>query len=405
MRFSRTTLVSLVALIMLVGGLATLGVLRDPNAPVGPSTYSRSAIGHAGLLKLLQMRGIRAEASQGASRDKVRRGGLLVLAEPDRLPDPAELRLLLSAPRVLLVLPKWAGFADSAIPGWIRAAARLPMIVPIGVLQDSFFQNGNASTLTMFDLQRPLVLAHNALGVAPVLKPGVQLYRGTLLDSVVDSPSGILVGQRLHSGTTLYVLTDPDVISNHGLAAGNAPFALALIDRARAGGPVVFDETIHGFRTVPRNKLLSIFSRPFAAVTFSALMAAGLLAWADGRRFGAPWPGPGGVPAGQLMLIGTIAGLLDRGGHQASVLARYVRGTVTDVGASLQRSRAESAARIAEAESRRGTSIRSADLLQQAAAMETARRVTPENLSALALRAYAWKQEMMHGFAGHPRDL
>jgi hypothetical protein len=405
MRFSRITLVSVVSLIALVAALSTLGVLRDPNEPVGPNSYSRSAIGYAGLLKLLQMRGIRAEASQGASREKTRHGGVLVLAEPDRLPDPSELRLLLSAPRVLLILPKWAGIADSDIPGWIGAASRLPMIVPIGVLQDAFSRTAGTYTYTMTNAERPPAWAHNALGAALVFKSGVQVYQGTLFDSVVDSPSGILVGQHVHAGTTLYVLTDPDAISNHGLAAGNAAFALALIDRARAGGPVIFDETIHGFRTVPRNKLLSIFSRPFAAVTFSALMAAGLLAWADGKRFGAPLPRPGGVPAGQLVLIGTVAGLLDRGGHQASVLARYVRGMVADVAAGLQRTRADGPARIAEAESRRGASIRSADLLQEAAAIETTRRPEQKNMSALAMRAYAWKQEMVHGFAEYPRDV
>jgi hypothetical protein len=401
MRVSRATLVSLVSLIVLVAALAALGVLRDPNEPVGPGVYSRSAIGHAGLLKLLRMRGIKAEASEGASRDKVRHGGLLVLAEPDRLPDPAELRLLLSAPRVLLVLPKWAGVADSDIPGWIGAASRLPMMAPVGVLQDAFAHGA----VNVANVEVPVGWAHNALGVAPVFPSGVQLYRGTLLDRVVDGPAGVLVGQRVHGGATIYVLSDPDAISNHGLAAGNAAFALALIDRARAGGPVVFDETIHGFRTVPRNKLLSIFTRPFAAVTFCALLAAGLLAWADGKRFGAKLPRPGGVPSGQLVLVGTIAGLLDRGGHHASVLARYVRGTVTDVGASLQSSRADGVARIAEAESRRGVSIRSAALLQAAAAMQTVRRPAGEELSALALRAYAWKQEMMHGSAGHPRDV
>jgi hypothetical protein len=403
MRFSRSALISLVALVVLVAGLAALGVLRDPNQPVGPGVYSRSAIGHAGLLKLLRMRGIPAEASEGASRDKVRHGGVLVLAEPSPLLDKTELRLLLSAPRVLLVLPKWAGVPDADIPGWISAASRLPMLAPNGVLQDAFAHGDRIYNVT--NVEGPLAWAHNALGPAPVLKSTAQLYQGTVLDSVVDGPSGALVGQHVHGGTTLYLLTDPDVISNHGLAEGNAAFALALIDRARAGGPVVFDETIHGFRTVPRTKLLSIFSRPFAAVTFCALVAAGLLAWADGKRFGAPLPRPGGMPAGQLVLIATVAGLLDRGGHQASVLARYVRGTVADVGTDLQRSRADGAARIAEAESRRGVSIRSADMLREAASVENARRPGQETLSALALRAYAWKQEMVHGIAGHPRGL
>jgi len=388
MRVSNAPIISLAALVALVAALAWLGVLRSPDATVGPSTYSRSAIGHAGLLKLLQLRGIQAEPSQGASLAKSRHGGLLVLAEPDQLTDPTELRLLLSAPRVLLILPKWTGIADSATPGWLGAASRLPMMSPISVLRDAFPRNFGQRGLQLGD--PPLTWPHNALGPTPTFDTPAQLLTGTSLDSVVEGPLGILVGEQQGHANIIYVLTDPDVVSNHGLAHGNAAFALALIDRARAGGPVIFDETIHGFRTIPRNTFLAIFSRPFAAATFAALVAIGLLAWSDGKRFGAPLPRPGGLPAGQLVLISTIAGLLDRGGHQKTVLARYVRGTITDVAATLQRTR------IAEAEKRRSVTIRSADLLQDAATLETARRPPPAALAALALRAHAWKQEMLH---------
>jgi hypothetical protein len=401
-------LVSLAALAVLVATLAWFGVLGGAGAPVGPGVYSRSAIGHAGILKILQMRGVRAEPSQGASLAKIRHGGLLVLAEPDQLTDPAELRLLLSAPRVLLVLPKWTGIADSDVPGWIAAASRLPAMAPISILQDAFPRNFGARGLR--NVEFPLVWPHNALGPTPSFDTPVQLVTGPSFDSIVEGPAGILVGERQRPGNIVYILSDPDVISNHGLAHGNAAFAMALIDRARAGGPVIFDETIHGFRTVPRNKLLAIFSRPFAAATFAALVSVGLLAWSDGKRFGAPLPRPGGMPAGQLVLISTIAGLLDSLGHQKSVLARYVRGTIADVAATLQRTRSErpispSAARLAEAEQRRAVSIRSADLLQEAAAIENARRPARHAFASLATRAYAWKQEMLHGSARHPRDV
>ncbi len=404
MRASNAPLVSLTAVVVLVAGLAWFGVLRSPNAPTGPSVYSRSAIGHAGIVRLLNMRGTQAEPSQGASLAKTRHAGLLVVAEPGQLIDPAELRLLLSAPRVLLVLPKWTGLADSDMPGWLAAASRLPMLSPISVLQDAFPRNFFGAP-GLKNVEPPLTWPQNALGPAPSFESPVQLLTGTSLDSVVRGPAGILVGERQRPNNIVYVLTDPDVISNHGLAHGNAAFALALIDRARAGGPVIFDETIHGFRTIPRNKFLAIFSRPFAAATFAALVSIGLLAWSDAKRFGAPLPRPGGIPAGQLVLISTIAGLLDRGGHQKTVLARYIRGAVADVAATLQRTRIDVAARLAETEQRRAVSIRSADLLRDAAAIETTRRPTQEALAALALRAYAWKQEMMHGSAGHPRDV
>jgi hypothetical protein len=403
MTISRAPLISLAVLAVLVAALAGFGLLRSPNEPTGPTTYSRSAIGHAGIMKLLQLHGVPAEASQGASREKLRHGGLLVLAEPDQLTDPSEMRRLLGVPRVLLVLPKWAGLPDSDMPGWIAAASRLPLAAPISVLQDAFPRN--FGTRGLQNVEAPPNWPRNALGAPPHFDSSVQLLTGTSFDAVVEGPSGLLVGQLLHGKTTIYLLTDPDIISNHGLAEGNAAFALALIDRARAGGPVIFDETIHGFRTVPQNRLFAIFSRPFAAVTFCALAAAALLAWADGARFGAPLPRPGGLPAGQMALIGAIAGLLDQGGHQKTVLARYVRGAVADVSATLQRDRIEGFARLAEAETRRGATIRAADILQEAASIETTSRPPAAAMAALALRAHAWKQEMLHGPAAHPRKI
>jgi len=403
MRLSRMPFVSLAALAILVAALAGLGLLRSPNEPTCPSAYSRSAIGHKAMLELLRLHGVHATISQGASRAKLRAGGLLILAEPNPLIDPNELRLLLTAPRVLLVLPKWAGIADSDMPGWIEAATRLPMSAPISVLQDAFPRNFGTRGIT--NAQGKLIWPHNALGLTPRFDAAAQLLTGNTLDAVVGGSAGLLVGEKRGATNTIYVLTDPDIISNHGLAAGNAAFALALFDRARAGGPVVFDETIHGFRTVPKNTFLAIFSRPFAAVTFAAMAAAGLLAWADGKRFGTPLPRPGGAPAGQLALIGAMAGLLDRGGHQKTVLARYVRGVVTDVSATLQRTRTDAPARLAEAETRRGVGIRAADILQQAAAIENTPRPAAASMAALALRAHAWKQEMVHGPAGYPRDI
>jgi hypothetical protein len=49
MKMSNPPVVSLVALVALVAALAWFGILRSPDATVGPSVYSRSAIGHAGL--------------------------------------------------------------------------------------------------------------------------------------------------------------------------------------------------------------------------------------------------------------------------------------------------------------------------------------------------------------------
>src|SRR5215467_4977894 len=49
---------------------------------VGPSTFSRSAIGHAGFAETLRALGFTVVKSQYNSRAKLGDGGLLVIAEP-----------------------------------------------------------------------------------------------------------------------------------------------------------------------------------------------------------------------------------------------------------------------------------------------------------------------------------
>jgi hypothetical protein len=94
----------------------------------GPSAYSRSAIGHAGLLRLLRKLDIRATPSQADSPLKANQGGVVVIAEPRA--DAAGLartRALLGTVDLLLVLPKRAGHAAArrGRAGWARSRCGL----------------------------------------------------------------------------------------------------------------------------------------------------------------------------------------------------------------------------------------------------------------------------------------
>src|SRR5262249_21239120 len=85
--FSPRTLVIIIA----VGVLAFVGMLYlqlfgdagDPDYEVGPSTYSRSAIGHKALLETLRQLDIPVLISRFKSAEKATDGSLLVLAEPN----------------------------------------------------------------------------------------------------------------------------------------------------------------------------------------------------------------------------------------------------------------------------------------------------------------------------------
>src|SRR5262245_9507934 len=87
----------------LMGG----GELTGPTS-VGPSTYSRSTIGHAGFADMLQRLNIPVVKSRYNSADRAGGGSVTVLAEPQvvrQIDD--ETRTLLGANTLLLVLPKW----------------------------------------------------------------------------------------------------------------------------------------------------------------------------------------------------------------------------------------------------------------------------------------------------------
>jgi hypothetical protein len=391
---------AMVILALVAAGVAALSITLylalsgTQDVTVGPSTYSNSAIGHDGLLALLKARGIEASASRGASLAKTRHGGVLVLAEPDFTADGKEmLRLLLGARNVLLVLPKWGGPADRDRPGWMALAQLLPDSLPQTVLDDAQL----AATVTR--AAHEVAFPANALGVAPHLADPPQLLQAGLPEPVVFGPDGVLVAHWRRGTRELTVLADPDVIANHGLASGNAAFALALIERARHGGPVVFDETIHGFTAAPDGRLTLVFAKPFLAATLDAVLACALLVWAGGRRFGTTLTRPAPFRPGKLALIDNITALLLDAGQQGALLQRYVAATIEDVATRLHAPEAASGpartAWLAGMEQIRGVTHGAAALTARADAAVRA----PARHFAIAEDIFHWKQEMLHGAA------
>ena len=361
----------------------------------GPSTYSRSAIGHDGLLALLQAEGIDASASRGASVEKTRHGGLLVLAEPEfGATSKAMLLRLLVARNVLLVLPKWGGPADQDRRGWLALATALPESLPQSVLDDADLE----ASLIRPDHAAPITV--NWLGVGVHLANPSQLISAPGLEPLVAGLDGVLVAHRAVRGRELTVLADPDAIANHGLADGNAAFALALINRARHGGPVVFDETIHGFTAAPSGRLRLLFARPFLAATLNAVLACVMLAWAGAVPFGARLAPPARFRPGKLALIDNITALLLGAGQATDLLRRYVAATIEDVAGRLHAPENARGDWLARVQAQRG-------MRRDAAAIEAEARAVPRDQAAqfaVAEAIYHWKQEMLHGSAGIKPD-
>jgi hypothetical protein len=398
--FPRRLLVAWIAAASLALALTFVLLLRGESpASVGASTFSRSAVGHAGIAEILRRRQDDVVIGKGDSLHRAGAGGLLVLAEPYRslLADDGQ-QALLRAPRVLLVLPKWLCAARADESGWIGSATPVVASVPEAIL---------ALGVPGGRVVRPageVAWSRNDIGAVPHLTAPVQLVQSDALTPMVGNADGMLLGELDQDARRLWVLADPDVLSNHGLGDGNAAFAVGVLERLSAGGPVVFDETIHGFTAVPESPLALLERRPFAAIAVQAAIALGLLMWAAGPRFGAPETAPAPLKAGKRDLVRNVAQLFRAAGYRNVLVRRYVEETVRDVAFRLHApGHLSEAARLGwlqRAGAARRVSIDCAMVSARATRLTAARRQAPAELFGLAREIWAWKQEMLHGTGG-----
>ena len=370
----------------------------------GASTFSRSAIGHAGIFDVLQRLDIPVIKSLSNSMEKVGAGDVLVLAEPRASFRQDDLISKLKAERVLLVLPKWVGLPSDRHPGWVREVRGRGTTDPSSVVSLV------ASRMEVVREDGPVLWTTNELDLRPdVVKP-TQLMRGTGLRPVIAGDKGMLVGELVERNRRVLVLSDPDVIANHGLARqGNAALAVALVKRLRgANGTVVFDETIHGYTAPAENPFALLFRFPFVIATVQGLIAVGLLLWATLGRFGAPQSAPPPLSAGRAGLLQNMAKLIEFTGHQQVMIRRYVEETLRHVARQLHAPRALAGdalvAWLKRVGGARGVSVDCGSLLQQARELGAAGRRDQASLVRLARETHRWQGEMLDGRTRHPRD-
>jgi hypothetical protein len=374
------------------------------NDTVGPSTFSRSAIGYAGLADVLQRLDIPVVKSRYDSLGKLNPGSVLVIAEP--LPGAKTeetMRTLLKADTILLVLPKWTGQPSKQKSGWLGEASAWP------TSDVNWALHLVAPQADLLEVDQA-VWTTNVLNLAPRLEAPIRLIHGDRLQPLIGDADGMLLGRLSDRKRLIWVLSDPDVISNHGLArTGNAALAVAMITRLRSGsGSVVFDETIHGFITEPANPILLLFRFPFVMATIQAAIAIALLLWATLGRFGTPQPAPPPLSAGRQGLLENIAKLIEFTGHQEVMVRRYVLETVRDVARQLHAPRELSTAALIgwlqRVGAARGVDTDCGALIREAETLGESRRRNPAPLVRLARQIHRWKGEIIDGRSGNPLD-
>jgi hypothetical protein len=219
----------------------------------------------------------------------------------------------------------------------------------------------------------------------------------------VAGTSMMLLGSRwIDDDTELWILTDPGVINNVGLrTTDNAQFTIALLDHLRQGGPVVFDEVVHGFEQAP-SLSRALLQFPLVLATLTAALCAILLLWAAVGRFGPPRAVPPAVPSGKDFLIRHTAALLHGGGHDVHALRRYLATTIQSVRHSLHAPRDldQNALRtwLERVRQSRGGTIPLPELEREVADLAGAHgRGTGKRVVEVSARIHRWRLEMTHG--------
>lgn len=396
------------ALIILIGGAAfcaamVLLVLVDPTerTVTKPSSYSRSAIGHAALARVLRETGYRVQVNRSRQGRGVADDDLLLILEPDLEANTvADLRRLMEGKhRVLVALPKWESQPIGPTPrlprGWIDGATLLE--------EDTVGEVARGVALSA-KVGRPLPeitwTDRLGLGSPEIEKPQLVADSG-LRPLLASNLGGILVGEVPVKGgaaAKTVVLADPDLIANHGLHRGNnARLALGLIERLlpSSDATIHFDESLHGFAIVPSLPRL-LLAPPFLAATLLVLGTIAVIVWRAAVGFGSYRPSNAGTPvfgSGHEILLRNAGRLLATGDHAAYIADRYGTATVEEAARRLHVGQGPGRS------SRKETELRG--ILQGIASRRGVRTRLPGTGTlrplAKARRYYDWMEEVFGG--------
>lgn len=402
--FTQRTVTILVAVgVLSFAGAAYFTIFGEDlrtKRTVGANSYSYSAIGHRAFVETLRRLEIPVLISRNNTAAKAGANSVLVVAEPiAQGRNDKRMAEWLNTPITLIVLPKRYGFKDTLNRQWLGSANLLPKGTVEHTLRNVVWDSGIVRP------DGPVAWRSNRFEASPDIETP-QLMTARLLKPIVGSDQGMLLGELRRGYRRIWVLSDPDVLSNHGIESGdNAVLAVGVINALKPrDGVVIVDETIHGFRLDP-SLWRTFFEFPYVIATIQAVAALIVLLWAATGRFGAPASVKRPFEAGKAALINNTARLLERGGHAKDIFRRYLEVTLKDVAHRVHAPRHLDGEALIDWLDRVGkahgvtTTYRS--VRQRAERLTAASGADGTRTARAARNLHRWKQEMLHGPAGH----
>lgn len=382
-------------------------------------SYSYSALGHRAFVELLHRMEVPVTVSRFQSERKAGENAALILLEPNPGSgdaDKLQFRRMVHEPEaVLVVLPKRRGIRDPQKPEWIERAnlvgEREIDQVLNAISDDIVYKRFHAE-------DPPPEFTINELGVKPEVQE-MQYIISQSLRPLVACAEGMLLGEgERAAGGRILVLSDPDILANHGLDDGdNAKFAAAIIERLRTPGrSIILDETEHGFLEPPSiwRELLRF---PLNLIFIQCALLLGLVLWTAAGRFGDPKRAAAAIPPGKRVLIRNTADLLESAGHDHESLRRYWKYSVEEIVQSTrarQQNAEEQHAWLDRASRERGCAdnynsleelIQSFSILNSSTIPHVFQRSARRKaIRDAALRIHLWKKEFLHGSQNDRRN-
>ncbi|HEX8667685.1 MAG TPA: hypothetical protein VF727_04860 [Allosphingosinicella sp.] len=348
---------------------------------------SPAANGFAGLVRLIELSG--GEPRMIRSEEALDTGDLVVATLEPGMSKEALAGFLKRrhARPTLLVLPKWAVLGDPQKPGWVRGAGwQSPR-----AYREALEAAGKVEVRLARPARREAAGAEELDGLTVPLPMPVQTLAGPELKPLLTAPGGEVVLARLGA---LFVLAEPDLLNNKGLAKKeSARAALALLDALNAadGETVSFDLTLNGFAQRP-NLLKLMFQPPFLTLTIAIFLAALLAGLHGAWRFGPEQAEPRAIAFGKAALVENSAALfrIARREHRTGgAYAELIReAAARESGAHLALGEHELDAYLDRVSPPSGPTF--SDLARRAAAA-----ANPSELLAAARALFQWKKDLI----------
>jgi hypothetical protein len=286
----------------------------------GGHSLSNAAIGFSGLVRLAEATGrnprILRQEQLWDTED------LVILTPEAAATNLSKVMTERAAKATLVVLPKWQSQRDPAKPAWVWVSGLAPASEPEGVLAPQWkLKVARAKTRSQMLVTVPGHAPSSMRFPAPAV---TQFIAAEKLEPIVTDASGRVVLAKLPD-SPWFVLADPDLIDNHGIAdARRAAAALALLDflNSTDAEAVHFDVTLNGLGST-RSPLRLAFDPPFLAVTLTILAALLLAGMQALVRFGVPLRAERAIAFGKAALVDNSAALVRKAGREGHLGGRY----------------------------------------------------------------------------------